>query len=511
MYSSVSTAVLRGIDSILVKVEADISDGMPVFDMVGSLGSEVREARERVRTALRNCGCMLPAKRITINLTPADLRKTGAGFDLPIAVAVMCALGRMDSKDVEGMMILGQLGLSGEILPIEGVLPVVAVAKESGLTSCMVPVQNQEEARMIADMEVFGVTHLRDLLDKKENWSTGNQAAEYHKREIRQQEKSSYDFSQVCGQHLLKRACEVAASGMHNLLMVGPPGAGKTMAAKCLLGILPPLNEEEKMELAKIYSVSGMFDVWARDPAKRPFRSPHHTVTQQGLAGGGCYPRPGEISLAHRGVLFLDELTEFQKSTLEILRQPMEEKGIWLSRASGTFYYPSDFMLVAAMNPCDCGYYPDMQKCRCSQTARNRYLSKLSQPLLDRIDICTEIAKISYQELTQKHAEEPSRCIQERVLQAREIQKQRFLSEKIYFNSQMSGEQVQTYCVMTEKTQRYMEGIYERLDLSARACHKILKVARTIADLDKSEEIKKAHINEAVCYRTLDKRFWSPQ
>ena len=506
MYSIVSTAILHGIDSILVKVEADVSTGMPVFEMVGFLGSEVKEAKERVRTALKNAGYQLPAKRITVNLSPAGLRKSGSGFDLPIAVAVMAALGIIEEKRTKDILVIGEIGLDGTLQPIQGIFPIVLEAEKQGFLKCMVPYKNATEAGMVKGIEIIPVQNLEDVI-------TYFRSGE--KRQIcpvEQKEKSTKcdlpDFSEMHGQPFLKRACEVAVAGMHNLLMIGPPGAGKTMAAKRIPSILPPMSEKEQMELAKIYSICGMWDEKEPVLMERPFRSPHHTITPQGLAGGGRTPKPGEISLAHHGVLFLDELTEFRKETLEILRQPLEEHSVHLVRASGTYHYPADFILVAAMNPCSCGNFPDRQKCRCSMSEIRRYLSRISQPLLNRIDLCVEVPRLSFEEVAEPKKEETSEMIRNRILAVHELQKERFKEYTFSYNSQMPVELVEEYCMLDQKKKAYMKQIYTSFQLNARAYYKILKVARTIADLDGSKEVEFKHLNEAVCYRTIDKKFW---
>lgn len=507
MYSIVSTAIVCGIHSIPVFVEADVSDGMPVFEMVGFLASEVKEAKERVRTALRNEGYVLPPKRITVNFTPANIRKSGSGFDLPLALAVLAAMGKIPQETLEGTFVIGEIGLNGKAQPVRGVLPMVAEAKERGMKRCIVPLQNRREAGMVKDMTVCGVTGIGDAIRllRGDDWQETELP---YNIEVTGRKGKNLDFSDIAGQRLMKRACEVAVSGMHNLLMIGPPGAGKTMMAMRIPSILPPLTKAEQMELSKIYSVSGLFAEREGLMEERPFRAPHHTITMQGLSGGGAMPKPGEISLAHKGVLFLDELPEFQKNTLEILRQPMEEKCVRLVRTHGTYEYPAEFMLVAAMNPCRCGYYPDMQKCRCSETAIERYLGRISRPLLDRIDICVEAPQIAFHELTKGNREESSKDIRKRVMLAQKLQRERYRAEKFSYNSQIPAVCMQKYCELDEKEKLYMEQIYRKLNLTARSYHKILKVARTLADMEQEERIELRHLNEAICYRSLDKKFW---
>lgn len=505
MYSIVTTSIIQGIRSVPVYVEADVSDGMPMFEMVGSLSPEVKESKERVRTALKNTGYILPPKRITINFIPANIRKSGSGFDLPVVAAVLCAIGIIPEESVENTMVVGEISLSGEVKPVNGILPMVEEAKERGITRCIIPEANQTEASLVKQMQIYAVKSIAEMI----HIFNGGTYIEKEAESVAEKMFQTVDFSDIRGQKFVKRACEVAVSGMHNLLMIGPPGAGKTMTAMRIPTILPPMDEKEQMELSKIYSVSGLFQTREkRLISERPFRCPHHTITAQGLVGGGSIPKPGEISLAHKGVLFLDELPEFKQSTIEILRQPMEEKQVRLVRLNGTYEYPADFILVAAMNPCKCGFYPDMQKCRCSASSIERYINRISQPLLDRIDLCVEAPQIKFEDLNIRQKEESSAEIRERVIQSHEIQKQRYRKENFKYNSRIPASRITEFCRLTKHQEQYMERIYKQLDLTARSYHKILKVARTLADMDQEENIRDSHLNEAVCYRNIDKRFW---
>ncbi len=506
MYSMVMTAANRGLESVCIQVEADVSDGLPVFDMVGFLSSEVREARERVRTALHNCGYRVPAKRITVNLSPADVKKSGSGFDLPVAVAILAALGEIKKEMLNNTLVLGEISLNGRIQPIRGILPTVAKAKETGIKRCLLPCANKAEAELIPDMEIWAVETLQELvMCMRKGCYTPKPAVSCDKGT---QKEAEPDFSEINGQAAVKRACEVAVAGMHNFLMIGPPGSGKTMTARRIPGILPPMTAEEQMEVSKVYSICGMLPQKDSLMDRRPFRSPHHTISPNGLSGGGSIPKPGEISLAHKGVLFLDELPEYKKSTLEILRQPMEDKQITLVRQSGIYRYPADFMLVAAMNPCKCGYFPDRSRCRCREAEIAGYLGKISKPLLDRMDICVEAPVIRYEELTGIQENESSAEIRNRVMQALERQRFRFREAEISYNSQISSKDMEQYCKLSCSQQIYMKEIYQKLELSARGYYKILKTARTIADLDECADIRDCHLNEAVCYRIQDKKYW---
>lgn len=505
MYSTIKTAILEGIQTRQIQVEVDISTGMPVFEMVGHLAPEVREGKERIRTALHSMGVVLPAKRITINLSPAHIRKSGTGFDLPIAIAIMQSLGLVTKEACEGKLFIGELNLSGQILPVNGILPVISDGVREGISEFVVAKENENEARLVKQACVYSFETLEEVLQ----FLNGKTYQQTIMDEVEKLCEHKKDFSEVCGQKFIKRACEVAAAGMHNMLLIGPPGAGKTMISERLATILPPLTEEERLELSKIYSVCGLLTNNNALVTERPFRSPHHTITQAGLTGGGGIPKPGEISLAHNGVLFLDELPEFQKSTLEILRQPLEEHEIHLVRAKGTVSYPANFLLLAAMNPCNCGYYPDMNKCRCSDSSLRRYFDRISQPLLDRIDICVEAPALRYQELIgQEQASESSADMQKRVLACHEIQCERFKREVFSHNSAIPASRLEEFCYLGAKEKQHMETMYEKMSLTARTYHKILRVARTIADLEEEKFISLSHLNEAICYRNVDEKFW---
>lgn len=505
-FSTILSAAIDGLGVELVRVEADVSNGLPVFHMVGYLSSEVKEAGERVRTAIRNSGFDYPAKRTVVNLSPATLRKRGASFDLPIAVSILASLGQIRPETAGGYLITGELGLDGRVRKVPGVLPIVMEGKQNGITRFIVPIENRSEGSLVKGVEVVGAGNLKEVVGILAGEKLPENRGESEDKDDWGEDIP--DFADVRGQENVKRAAEIAVAGGHNLLMIGPPGSGKSMTAKCIAGILPPPDMEESLEITKIYSVLGMLDEKSPLIRKRPFREVHHTATRTALTGGGLVPRPGEISLAHGGVLYLDELPEFRKSVLEVLRQPLEEKSVQISRAYGNYRFPADFILVAAMNPCPCGCYPDMKKCTCTPAQIHMYLSRISRPFLDRIDLCVEAPRVEYRHLADERKGESSAAIRKRVCRAREIQKKRYEGTKMITNSMLQGKDIQEYCALGEKERVLMEQVFTVMGLTARAYHRVIKTARTIADLEGEAKIREWHLKEAVGYRVVDEKYW---
>lgn len=510
MYSTVISGGIRGIYSYLVQVEVDMSQGLPGFEMVGYLGSEVKEARERVRVAMKNAGYVMPAGKITVNISPADIPKEGTAYDLPVAAGVLSSMGIVPAEALIRLLMIGELGLNGELRPVRGVLPIVRKAREAGFTSCIVPKGNENEGAVVEGISVYGLSHLGEAVEFLQRYREPPCApacVDFEKIFSGQREKE-LDFADIQGQEAVRRAAEIAAAGFHNLLMIGPPGSGKTMIAKRIPSILPPMSMEESLEVSTIYSVAGLLKQEQSLVCRRPFLNPHHTISEHALAGGGRVPRPGVLSLAHRGVLFLDELTEFKRTTLEILRQPMEDKEVQIARSSGTFTYPASCLVVGAMNPCPCGYYPDRNQCSCSPREVDRYLHKISGPVLDRMDIVTETKKVDIAKLSDVEGGESSARIAERIMRARDMQERRFAGTGLTFNADMGPAQVRKYCPLGMEEQQMMGQLFSAMNLSARAYHKIIKVARTIADLEGSGEIRRHHLAEAACYRRTDSKYW---
>ena len=511
LFASVLSAAISGMEVCPVQVEADVSSGLPCFTMVGFPSTQVKEAQDRVRTALKNNGISLPPKKVTVNLAPADLRKEGAGFDLPVAAAVLAASGFIEPQLLRNVMVVGELSLNGEVRSVSGVLPRVIRARELGCRYCIIPFENLAEGALVKDMKVVGVQNIKEVLklvSDPDAFGKENQFSEENSEE-NQAEESLVDFGEICGQESARRAAEIAVSGFHNILFIGPPGTGKTMLAKRIPTIMPSLTFEESLELTKIYSIAGLLSSKRPLIKARPFRSPHHTSSSAALAGGGRIPGPGEVTLAHRGVLFLDEMPEFARGSLEVLRQPLEDKQIQLSRASGTYVFPAGFILVAAMNPCPCGYYPDMNKCRCTPGEVSYYLHKLSQPLLERIDLCADVPPVNFSQISEEKPGESSALIRKRVEKARRIQQKRYQNEKICFNGELSGKQIRKYCVLTENAFQVAKNAFELMELSARSYHRILKVSRTIADMEGEELIHTRHVAEALTYKAFDKKYRS--
>lgn len=510
MISMLNSTALCGIDGYIVDVETDISNGMPGFDIVGLPDAAVKESKERIRAAVKNTGLTFPSKRITVNLAPADIRKEGAHFDLPIALGILAASEQLDGKKCQDAIFLGELSLNGDLRRINGVLPMVISAYQKGIRKVFLPRENASEAAVIDGVQVFGAKSLEEILShfigKKEILPTVVDVADL----LENQDRVKYDFSEVKGQEFVKRALEIAAAGGHNVLMIGPPGSGKTMIAQRIPSILPDMTFEESLEVTKVHSIAGSLSASSPLVSERPFRHPHHTISSVGLSGGGSNPKPGEISLSHNGVLFMDELPEFRRDALEAMRQPLEDGEVTITRAGGTATYPCSVMLVASMNPCPCGYYGDRNReCTCTQSQILKYMGRISGPMLDRIDLHIEVPSVKYDELETKEKGESSAEIKARVDKARKIQTQRYKDAGVYSNSQLTPELMNKYCALGDEANDLLRQAFESLGLSARAHNRILKVARTIADLAGSQNIEVEHIAEAIQYRALDKKFFN--
>ncbi len=509
MLSRVKSAGIAGIDGYEVTVEADVSGGLPSFDVVGLADVAIKESKERVKSAIKNSGFQLKSYKITVNLAPAAIKKDGTHYDLPLATAVLGALGHINAQNIENYAILGELSLYGEVRGVSGILPMTDKLKKSGFKNIIVPYDNRNEAAIVKGINVYPVKTLKETLDIINSHDEVKPYINENKYD-NDEDEIALDFCDVQGQEQAKRALEIACAGGHSCLMIGSPGSGKTMLSKRVPYILPPLTHEESIEVTKLYSISSLISDDKPLMTKRPFRTIHHTASQVSIIGGGAKANPGEVSLAHNGVLFMDELPEFKRATLEVLRQPLEDKEVTVTRVSKSATYPCNFMVIAAMNPCPCGYMSsDKRECTCSLDEIRRYQKKISGPLLDRIDLQVEVSGIEYKEMVSSEKAEKSSEIRKRVVMAREVQKERYKNEKITTNSQLTTPLIKKYCKLTDAAQKILEMAFDRMGLSARGYTKIIKVARTIADLEGIAEINETHIAEAIGYRDIDTKYFN--
>ncbi len=510
MFSAVYAGGLHGMEAYLVRVEVDISRGLPGFELVGSVAGDVKEAKERVTIALKNAGISLPVAKITVNLSPADIRKEGSGYDMAIAAGLLACMGICNADSLQDTAFLGELALNGEVNRVNGILPIALALQKKGIKTMLVPEANEEECGLVPGISLIGIPHIKKLLSyvQTSGEERNNCFPPFVKgKSIRKAVEKNQDFADVYGQESAKRAAEIATAGFHHLMIAGAPGTGKTMIAERIPQILPPLSDAEQLEVFSIYSIAGKLKEMEHK-AGRPFVSPHHTSSPQALAGGGRIPKPGLLSLSHRGILFLDEMPEFSQRVLEVLRQPLEEKQVQIARSGGTYVYPADFMLVCAMNPCPCGYYPDRNRCTCTESDIRRYLGRISGPILDRIDIFAEAEPVQVKDFHRENKGEKTEVIRERVMEARERQKIRYGGSPWQFNGELPGREVERYCKLGAGEQRFLEEVFESGQMSVRCYHKVIKLARTVADLAGKERIAVNHLAEAVYFNSGKQRFW---